>query len=86
MRTLRSLKPALLCIVILAVFPGLDISICRVGNDSRAIALTSVVVYALRCAGGDAATADWLLLGIFLGAGLLTKSYTLALLPLLPPP
>ena len=84
LRTLGSLKPALLCIVILAVFPGLDISISRVGIDSLAIALTSVnVLYALRCAGGDAATADWLFLGIFLGAGLLTKAYTLALLPLL---
>jgi len=85
LRTLRHLKPALFCIVILAVLPGLDISICRIGNDTLAIAITSaVVLYALKCSGSDALLADWLFLGTFLGAGLLTKAYVLALLPLLP--
>lgn len=67
---------SLLAAAFLACLPGFFIDVCRVGNDSLAIALTSAaILFALQ--------ARPLKLGVALGLDLLTKSYALALLPLI---
>ena len=82
---LRNRKLALLVAVLLACLPGLFIDICRIGNESLSIVLTSaVILFSLRASKSAAGVREWFILGILMGAALLTKAYTLACLPLLP--
>ena len=76
---------AMLVAVLLACLPGLLIDVCRIGNESLSIVLTSaVILFSLRVSEPVAGVLDWLMLGTLIGAALLTKAYTLAFLPLLP--
>jgi hypothetical protein len=76
---------AVLIPVLLTSLPGLFIDVCRVGNESLAIVLTSAVILcSLHVLRPDAGLREWLILGAFLGAALLTKAYALAFLPVLP--
>jgi hypothetical protein len=80
----RSEMLALLAAVLLACLPGLYIDVCRVGNDSLAIALTAaVLLLAVTLCQGDSRAHKWLIFGALMGADLLTKAYALALLPLI---
>jgi uncharacterized membrane protein len=70
--------------IMLASFSGVLIDVCRVGNDSLAITLSSAVILcSLRILKRDSGFVDWVVLGAVLAAALLTKAYTLAFVPLL---
>jgi len=72
--------PALMATVLIASMPAFLISVSRVANDCLAIVLFAVLTYALlRSEPWDAAGS--LLIGVTLGAGLLTKAYFVAALP-----
>ena len=72
--------PGVLAAALVSSMPGLLINISRVSNDSLAIVLFSVLTYALlRRDPWD--TPGMLLIGITLGAGLLTKAYFIAAIP-----
>ncbi len=75
-----SWRMALMAAALLACIPGLFIDVCRVANDSLAIALVSCVVLGCFSARGPL---GWILLGGVMGAALLTKAYVLAVAPLL---
>src|SRR5579863_1447931 len=65
---------ALLCAGLMAAAPGFAIDASRVANDSLAIALAALLCWlAMRRSG-------WVVIGLTLGAGLLTKGYFLGLL------
>lgn len=82
-RAVPSRRLALLVPVLLACLPGFYIDVCRVGNDGAAlVAGAAVSLCALRASGRTAGWREWLLLGLALGAALLTKTYALTLLPL----
>jgi hypothetical protein len=78
----RAAPPILL---LLASWPGLVVSVSRIGNDGLALALGSVVILRLfRIVRRGSGMRDWALVGAALAAALLTKSYLLTLVPLLP--
>lgn len=80
---LRSRALSLLVAVLLACLPGLYIDICRIGNESLSIALTSAVILcSLKAFRRRSRALDWLLLGMLMGVALLTKTYTVAFVPL----
>ena len=65
--------------------PGLYVDVCRVGNESLAIVLTSVfLLCCLRSLERTSGLASWILLGLSLGLALLTKAYALAFVPIPP--
>lgn len=71
---------------LVAAMPELMISVARVGNESLGIPLYSLLVYlSLRLVENSETTGrrTWLLCGVILGLGLLTKAYFLAALPAL---
>lgn len=71
------------CPALLALMPGLMIDVCRVANDSLAIILLAALLgVTLRASSGEPSLRTWLLIGLLLGAALLTKAYALALVPL----
>lgn len=77
----RMLLPGLLVPVMVASLPGLMINVCRVGNESLAIVLCSaVLVLLIRLERGPARLGLWAVLGVVMGAALLTKAYALAFL------
>lgn len=79
-----SRSQALLVAVLLACLPGLYIDVCRIGNESLSIGLTSaVILVSVKACRRRSAVPEWLLLGILMGAALLTKAYTIAFMPLL---
>ena len=81
---MRSRTMALLVAVLFACLPGLYINVCRIGKESLSIALTSAVILcSLRACRRQSGALDWLLLGMLMGAALLTKAYTVAFVPLL---
>jgi hypothetical protein len=83
-RVIRSRTASLLVAVLLACLPGLYVNVCRIGNESLSIALTSAVILcSLRACRRQSGTLDSLLLGMVMGAALLTKAYTVAFLPLI---
>ncbi len=61
------------------------IDVCRVGNDSLAITLSSAFIFCavLSIRREALSLTRWAIVGAFLGAALLTKTYALALVPLL---
>jgi hypothetical protein len=67
--------------IALAALPGLMIDVCRVANDSLAIALTSALLAVML---GVLGPGMWILLGVILGALLLTKAFALVFLGLAP--
>jgi len=70
--------------IMLVSFSGVLIDVCRVGNDSLAITLSSAVILcSLRILRRHSGIVDWVVLGIVLATALLTKAYTLAFVPLL---
>ncbi len=71
---------ALGIVALITAMPEFILNISRVGNDSLAAVLFTVVVLFAGSAGGRG---SWLLLGIILGLGLLTKAYFLTALPAL---
>jgi 4-amino-4-deoxy-L-arabinose transferase-like glycosyltransferase len=71
---------ATMAALVLATMPGFLMQSCRVANDALATLLASVALLLLWRFGEER---RWILLGAVLGAALLTKAYTLALLPLL---
>jgi 4-amino-4-deoxy-L-arabinose transferase-like glycosyltransferase len=72
--------PALMATVLIASMPAFLISVSRVANDCLAIVLFAVLTYALlRSEPWDAVGS--LLIGVTLGAGLLTKAYFVAAFP-----
>lgn len=77
--------PAALGATALAVlFPELMINLARVSNESVAmICFTLVLLFALKAMADPLYWRWWLLLGIALGCGLLTKAYFLTALPAL---
>lgn len=78
----RAAVPVLL---LLASWPGLLVSLSRIGNDGLALTLGAAVLFSLfRVLRSGSGMRDWTLVGVMLGAGLLTKAYLLALVPLLP--
>ena len=78
-------RAAIPVLLLLASWPGLVVDVSRIGNDGLAMALGSATILCLfRIARRGSGMRDWVLAGAVLGAGLLTKSYMLALLPLLP--
>jgi len=66
-----------LCAMLVAVFPGLCLNICRVGNESLSLALPPLLLLVLQRPSRRIAA------GLILGLALLTKAYVLALTPLL---
>lgn len=84
-RVLPGWRLPVLTAALVACWPGLFTDICRIGNDSLLIVLAScVILVCIRIVQGSARSRDWALLGILLGAALLTKAPALALLPLAP--
>jgi 4-amino-4-deoxy-L-arabinose transferase-like glycosyltransferase len=78
-------RAAIPTLLLLASWPGLLVSMSRIANDGLALAIGSAVVLSLfRVVRRGSGMRDWLLVGAALGAGLLTKAYLLALLPVLP--
>lgn len=83
-RVMPGSRLALLVAILVACLPGLYVNVCRIGNESLSIALTSAVILcSLKARRRQSGVLDWLLLGISLGAALLAKAYTLAFVPLL---
>jgi 4-amino-4-deoxy-L-arabinose transferase-like glycosyltransferase len=82
-RAVPSRRLALLVPVLLACLPGFYIDVCRVGNEGAALVAAAAVALCALCASGRAAGwREWLLLGMAMGAALLTKTWALMLLPL----
>jgi hypothetical protein len=80
-----SRRAAIPILLLLASWPGFLVDVCRIGNDVLALTLGSAFILCLfRIFRGDSKLRDWTLAGTVLGATLLTKSYMLALVPLLP--
>jgi hypothetical protein len=78
-------RAAIPILLLLASWPGLLVDVCRIGNDGLALTVGSAFILCLfRIARGHSGWRDWMLAGAALGAALLTKSYMLALVPLLP--
>ncbi len=78
-------RMAMLVPVLLVSFSGLYIDVCRVGNDSLAIALGSAILFcSVRLISRESGLRDWIVLGIVLALALLTKAYFIAMIPLLP--
>ncbi len=76
--------PALGSVALVAAMPELMVDICRVGNESPAIVLYTLLLYfTLKMAEGPERVMGGWLLGLILGLGLLTKAYFLAALPAL---
>jgi 4-amino-4-deoxy-L-arabinose transferase-like glycosyltransferase len=76
--------PALGSVALVAAMPELMVDICRVGNESPAIVLYTLLLYfTLKMAEGPERVMSGWLLGLILGLGLLTKAYFLAALPAL---
>ncbi len=77
-------RTAVLMMILPTVMPEFMIDVCRIGNECLAVVLVSgLILSALRLISRGAGWRDWALAGALLGAGLLTKAYVLALLPLL---
>jgi hypothetical protein len=72
---------ALLITCLAASLPGLLMDVSRAGNESLAVVLgAAMTLITLRMIRRGARMRDWLILGLILGAGLLTKAYFLAFL------
>lgn len=67
---------ALLAAALAALLPGLEADVCRIGNDALAITLFALFLLA-------AADRRYILTGVVLGLGLLTKATFLAAIPAL---
>jgi Dolichyl-phosphate-mannose-protein mannosyltransferase len=79
-----SRRAAIPVLVLLALSPGVLVDLTRIANDSLALTLGSAFLLCLcRTLRGASRLRDWMLAGTALGAALLTKSYMLALVPLL---
>jgi hypothetical protein len=77
-------RTAVVITILPAVMPEFMIDVCRIGNECLAVVLVSgLILLALRLARRSAGWRDWALAGALLGAGLLTKAYVLAIIPLL---
>lgn len=75
-RTRMPPLPALTTAALAALLPGLEADVCRVGNDSLALPMFSLLLLA-------AVDRRWVLTGVVLGLGLLTKATFLAAVPAL---
>jgi hypothetical protein len=82
LRVFEETTPALLAATLVAAMPMLPLTVSRIANDGLAIALFSVLAWALlRPAPWD--RRGCLFIGATLGAGLLTKAYFIAGVPAL---
>jgi 4-amino-4-deoxy-L-arabinose transferase-like glycosyltransferase len=76
-------RTAVVIMILPSVTPEFMIDICRIGNECLAVVLVSALILsALRLVSREAGWRAWALFGVLLGAGLLTKAYVLAFLPL----
>ncbi len=83
-RVLHNWEAALGIIALISIMPGLMADICRVGNDSLALLLYTVTIYAtLLFVENPRIPGRCLLLAFGLGMGLLTKAYFLTAIPAL---
>ncbi len=81
-RVLRSDRQAIEVTAIIVLLPELMINLARVGNESLALILYSVLfVAALQVAQQGMSWRWWILLGGTLGVGLVTKAYFLTVIP-----
>jgi 4-amino-4-deoxy-L-arabinose transferase-like glycosyltransferase len=81
-RVLRSDRQAIGVVAIIVLLPELMINLARVGNESLAlICYALLLVAALQVAQQPRSWRWWILLGIALGVGLLTKAYFLTAIP-----
>ena len=81
---LRDPGQALGVTALLVLLPELMINLARVSNESMAmIFFTLVLLFALKAVAEPLSWRWWLLLGVALGCGLLTKAYFLTALPAL---
>ena len=79
-----SRNAALGTVALIAVMPELLVNVCRVGNESLAILLYSLLmVAAFRFVENPERSGTFMLLAVSLGLGLLTKAYFLTALPAL---
>ena len=77
-------QAALMVPILIAVMPAFLIDVCRIGNDCLAVIVVSALItVTLLLIRREAGWRMWLLSGLLLGAGLLTKAYTLAFIPFL---
>lgn len=75
---------ALMVPILIALMPAFLIDVCRIGNDCLAMIFVSgLIQVALLLIRRAADWRWWLLSGLLLGAGLLTKAYVLAFVPFL---
>ena len=80
-----SRRAAIPVLLLLALSPGLLVDLTRIANDGLALTLGSAFLLCLfRIFHGASRLRAWMLAGAALGAAVLTKSYMLALVPLLP--
>jgi len=80
-----SRRAAIPILLLLASWPGLLVDLTRIANDGLALTLGSAFLLCLfKILRGASRLRDWMLAGVALGAALLTKSYMLAFVPLLP--
>ena len=83
-RVLQNREAALGIVALISIMPGLMADVCRVGNDSLAMLLYTVTVYAtLLFVENPRIPGRGLLLACSMGMGLLTKAYFLTALPAL---
>jgi 4-amino-4-deoxy-L-arabinose transferase-like glycosyltransferase len=82
---LPDVRFALLVALLTASLPGLFIDTCRVANDGLAVvAASAVILYAIKASRPAAGLRVWVILGLLMGAALLTKAYLLVFVALLP--
>ena len=78
MRVLRSERQALGVTAVLVLLPELMVNVARVGNEGLAlIVFSALLVCAVKVANLPGSWRWWVLLGVTLGIGLLTKAYFL---------
>lgn len=81
-RAIQHERAAFGCAAVVALMPGLAIDVARVSNESVSILLFSLLAWmGLKILAGERDTRNTVLLGLFLGLGLLTKAYFLTAVP-----
>ncbi len=68
-------------VAVIVCMPELMIDVCRAGNESLAVVVFSLLTYALMVAAQKESGLWFVIAGIVLGAGLLTKAYFVVAIP-----
>ena len=81
-RAIQNERAAFGCAAVVALMPGLATDVARLSNESVSILLFSFLAWVgLKILAGERDTRNTVLLGLFLGLGLLTKAYFLTAVP-----